>query len=73
MQRSITVKEYILIDQEQPIVDTLFREDGKFWRMQTIIGLGKMVPVYTMNTEISMEDIYAEISGLKEPQFELDL
>ena len=66
-------KEYILIDQEQPIVDTLFREDGKYWRMQTIIGLGKMVPVYSLNIEIRMEDIYAEISGLKEPQIKLDL
>ncbi|MEM6966307.1 MAG: Uma2 family endonuclease, partial [Bacteroidota bacterium] len=28
-------KEYILIDQHQPIVDTLFRADAKYWKMQT--------------------------------------
>lgn len=66
-------KEYILIDQEQPVVDILFREDGKFWRMQTIIGLGKMVPVYTLEIEIAMDDIYLNIPGLKEPQIKLDL
>lgn len=72
--RSLTsFKEYILVDQEQPIVDTLYREDGKYWRMQTIIGLSKKVPVYTLDIEISMEDIYLNIPGLREPQFKLDL
>ncbi|MCB0559391.1 MAG: Uma2 family endonuclease [Lewinellaceae bacterium] len=66
-------KEYILIDQEQPIVDTLFREDGKYWRMQTIVELGKKVPIYSLDIEILMEDIYSEVSGFKEPQFKLDL
>ena len=41
--------------------------------MQTVIGLSKVVPVYSPDVEIRMEDIYAEISGLKEPQIKLDL
>lgn len=72
--RSIpSFQEYILISQEQPVVDSLFREDGKFWRMQTVIGLDRMLPVHTMGVEIPMKDIYAGVPGLKAPQIKLDL
>lgn len=66
-------QEYLLIDQEQPIVDALFRESDQYWRMQTIIGLDKIVPVHSLGIEIPMRSLYAGLEGLAEPQISIDL
>ena len=36
-------REYVLIDQYKPVVDTLYRADSAFWKMVTTIGLDKSV------------------------------
>ena len=66
-------KEYILINQHQPIVDSLFREDASYWKMQTTIGLDKSFPIHTLGFEINMVDLYKKIPNLQNPQFNLDL
>lgn len=68
-----TFKEYLLIDQQQPIVDALYRENDQFWRMQTIIGLDKAVPIHSLGVELLMSDLYKDVPGLKTPQLPLDL
>ena len=68
-----TFKEYILIDQHQPIVDSLFREDSSYWKMQTTIGLDKSFPIHTLGFDINMADLYKKVPNLKNPQFNLDL
>jgi len=65
-------KEYILIDQYQPIVDTLFREDATYWKMQTTIGLDKSFPIHTLGFDIKMADLYKKVPNLKNPQINLD-
>lgn len=66
-------KEYILIDQHQPIVDTLFKEDSTYWKMQTTIGLDKSFPIHTLGFEIKMADLYKKVPNLKEPHINPDL
>ena len=66
-------KEYILIDQHQPIVDTLFREDATYWKMRTTIGLDKSFPIHTLGFDIKMADLYKKVRNLKSPQIRLDL
>ncbi len=66
-------KEYILIDQHQPIVDSLFRENASYWKMQTTIGLDKSFPIHSLGFEINMADLYKKVPNLKNPQFNLDL
>ncbi len=65
--------EYVLIDQYQPIIDTLFREDKAFWKMTTTIGLDKSIYLSSIDVHIKMEDIYRNVLGLAEPQFSLDI
>lgn len=65
-------KEYILIDQDQPVVDCLFKADKKVWHMVTIIGLEKSIELHSIGCTITMESIYRNIRGLQEPQFRLD-
>lgn len=66
-------QEYLLIDQDQPIVDVLFRESDHYWRMQTIIGLDKSVPVHSLGIHLPMQAIYSGLKGLMEPQIPFDL
>ena len=66
-------KEYILIDQHQPIVDALYRENDQFWRMQTIIGLDKQLPIYSLGISLSMASIYENVPGLSTPQLNIEL
>jgi len=66
-------REYLLIDQDQPIVDVLFRESKDYWRMQTIIGLDREVPVHSLGIRIPMQAIYRGLDSLMEPQIPFDL
>ncbi len=65
-------KEYVLIDQDQPVVDTLFRRDASYWRMSTTTGLDKSVKLYSLGIEVPMTEIYKNIQGLQTPQFVID-
>ncbi|MEQ8703854.1 MAG: Uma2 family endonuclease [Phaeodactylibacter sp.] len=66
-------QEYLLIDQDQPVVDALFRESKDYWRMQTIIGLDREVPVHSLGIRIPMQAIYRGLDSLMEPQIPFDL
>ena len=66
-------QEYLLIDQDQPIVDALFRESKDYWRMQTIIVLDRVVPVHSLGIRIPMQAIYSGLDSLMEPQIPFDL
>jgi len=65
-------QEYVLIDQYQPIVDTLFRADNKSWNMVTTIGLDKTIHLRSLDVTIRMEDIYKNTVNLQDPPFLLD-
>lgn len=65
-------KEYVLIDQTQPVVDILFREDKNYWRMTTTIGLDKSIELHSIGCEISMSELYKRIKNLNPPQFTLE-
>lgn len=66
-----TFCEYILVDQYQPIVDTLYRADKKYWKMVTTIGLDKSIYLNSIKAHIKMEDIYRNAVKLNNPQFDL--
>jgi len=65
-------KEYVLIDQDQPIVDTMYRKDSSYWRMSCTIGLEKSVKLYSLDIEVPMAAIYKNIQDLQSPQFMFD-
>ncbi len=65
--------EYILIDQYQPVIDTLFRAEKGLWQMRTTIGLEQSIYLHSIDATIELEDIYRNTVGLAEPQFRLDV
>jgi len=64
-------KEYVLITQDEPVVEVLFR-DVDFWRMTTTVGLEKSVKLNSIGIEIPMALIYEDIDDLPTPQFGLE-
>lgn len=66
-------REYVLIDQYQPVIDILYRSEEKYWKMVTIIGLDKSIYLNSIQLEIKMADIYRNTIKLNNPQFSLDL
>jgi len=64
-------KEYVLIAQDEPVVEVLFR-DIDFWRMTTTVGLDRSVKLNSLDIEIPMALIYEDVDDLPTPQFGLD-
>jgi Uma2 family endonuclease len=62
-------KEYVLIDQNKPVIDLLYREEPGYWRMMTVIGLDKSITLSSIGCSIKMEDIYRNVRELEEPAF----
>ena len=59
-----SLREYILISQEEATVDTYYRTDNGTWEIQTIMGLDKKVLLKSISCEISMADIYRLVEGI---------
>ncbi len=65
-------KEYMLIDQDQAVVDTMCRHDASYWKMSSTIGLDKSVKLYSLGIEVLMAEIYKNVQDLQSPQFVMD-
>jgi len=65
-------KEYVLIAQDRPVVDTLFREEKGSWKMITTIGLERSFKLFSLGIEIAMKDLYENARNLNDPNFRLD-
>ena len=57
-QQIPTLREYVLIDQDEPIVIVHFKTDTNLWRYTAYQKLDEMVRFESINVEISMNDIY---------------
>lgn len=66
-------KEYILIDQNQPVIDVLYKEEPGYWKMSTAIGLEKSIYLSTLDYTIPLKEIYKNVSDLSAPQFRIDV
>ena len=61
-----TLREYVLISQNEPTVDTYYRTENGTWEIQTIMGLGKEVVLKAIDCTIRMRDIYRLVEGMEE-------
>ena len=65
-------KEYVLVDQEMPIVDVFFKVADNKWQMTSYVGLDKVVSLETLGVTLKMADIYKKVTDLKDPQTAFD-
>lgn len=55
-------KEYVLIEQNKPYVDRLYRDSPSYWNMATYIGLDKEVELLSLDISIPMSAIYEDVN-----------
>ena len=59
-----SLKEYVLISQEEASVDTYFRRENGLWEIRTIMGLNEHVELKSIACTLAMEEIYRLVPGM---------
>jgi Uma2 family endonuclease len=54
-------KEYVLIEQNKPCVESWFQQSDKTWNKLVVNGLENTIPLRTLGVTIALEDIYENI------------
>jgi len=54
-------REYVLIAQHEPKVESFYRHDETFWRISTALGLDSSIHLYSIDCDITLKEIYAFI------------
>ena len=54
-------KEYVLIEQNKPSVESWFQQSDKTWNKLIVNGLESSIPLRTLGVNIVLEDIYENI------------
>ena len=63
--RSIpSFKEYALVWQTIPKVQSWYKEDNNLWRISRAFGLDKTIKLYSIDCEIALKDIYKRVKNL---------
>lgn len=53
-----SLKEYILISQDEPVVEVYFRQDEKKWSYSVAEGLEQSIVLQSIEYEIMLKDVY---------------
>lgn len=61
-------KEYVIVNQDMPIIEVFYKIEENKWQMTSYTGLDKVVKFDTLNVELKMSDIYKKAVNLKDPQ-----
>ncbi len=61
-----TLKEYVLVSQNEPVVEVFFRQDENTWQYSVAKGLESTVTLKSIEYEIALKDIYKKILFLQE-------
>jgi len=68
--RSIpSFKEYVLVWQTIPKVQSWYKEHNGLWRISSVFGLDKSIMFYAINCEIALKDIYKRVRDLGDKDF----
>lgn len=57
-------KEYVIVYQTIPRVETWYKEDKDLWRIKSAMGLDKTIYLHTIDTTLTLKDIYTNIDNL---------
>jgi Uma2 family endonuclease len=56
-----SLREYVLISQEQAMVEVFYRQDSKIWLYTVAKGIGESVLLRSINYELALKDIYRKV------------
>jgi len=57
-----SLKEYVIVSQEEPVVETYFRQDKNQWLYTVAKGFDKTVLLNSIEYEIALKDIYHKVN-----------
>ena len=63
-------KEYMIVNQDIPIIEVFFKIDERIWQVTSYIGIDEVVRLKTIDATLKMSDIYKNTEDLKDPQLE---
>jgi Uma2 family endonuclease len=66
-------REYVLIEQDQPAIDVLYKNENGVWEMYSYIGLEDVLKLRSIDVKIPLADIYEDAQDLVLPQHKIDL
>lgn len=66
-------REYVLIEQDQPAIDVLYKNDNGIWEMRAYVGLDDELELLSIGVKIPLADIYEDAQDLVLPQHKMDL
>lgn len=52
-----SLKEYVLIDQDKPVIESYFKKDDNIWEISRVTGLGKEIPIKSLGIEIGSRGV----------------
>lgn len=65
-------KEYVIVNQDMPIVEVFYKINEKKWQVTSYIGFDEVVKLETIDAELKMSDIYKKAEDLKDPQLDIE-
>ncbi len=57
-------REYMIVYQTIPRVETWYKEEEELWRIKSATGLDKTIYLHTLDATIALKDIYLNIDNL---------
>lgn len=60
-----SLKEYLLIDQEKPVVESYYRQAENVWEISRVAGLKETLTIKCLGIKILMEEVYWRVGGKK--------
>ncbi len=62
LYRSIaSLREYVLVSQDEPRIETFFKNEQSQWLYTEAVGLDASITLHSLNAEISLAEVYATI------------
>lgn len=53
-----SLKEYVLVYQDEPRIESWYKVEEDVWKITNVRGLDKTLPLYSIDCEILLADIY---------------
>lgn len=60
-----SLREYILVSQETPMVESYFKQDESHWMYTVAKKLDQSIPIRSLDLEIALGDLYLKVGGIK--------
>lgn len=64
----MTLREYVLIEQDSVHIEVFFKEDDGTWRLREYFDIEKMLALESLQIEIPLKEIYSRVSLTPKPR-----